>query len=393
MNDDRNRDERYDERELRSMLSEQVQEQMTNEDDMDFPSDPTNNMLGETAASSNRIPKKKKKKHTGLKVLLGIIIILAAAVGILIGTKPGRKAVYSIAADYIFKEVERSDDTIAFMEERENADKEGKYEEGIANYLLFGIEEIGGARNTDSMMIASVDMNKGTIKLTSLMRDSYVEVPGWKSTKLNAAYAKGGVNLLIDTIEKNYKIHIDGYASVNFESFENIVDSLGGVTIELGAKEAKYLNKTNYISNEKYRTVKEGVNELNGNQLLGYCRVRKVETLGGVNNDYGRTLRQRRALSAIFDKLKSKNIFSMMSIANECMGYVTTSLTSDQIKEILEVVVENKVTSIETLRLPVDGMFSDPKKYNGTTYPLVYDWDKNINELYNFIYGTKVEEE
>ena len=90
-----------------------------------------------------------------------------------------------------------------------------------------------------------------TLKLTSLLRDSYVEIPGYKANKLNSAYSKGGVDLLIETIEKNYKIHIDGYASVNFEAFEKLVDMLGGVTIELGKEEAAYLNKTNYISKKK----------------------------------------------------------------------------------------------------------------------------------------------
>jgi LCP family protein required for cell wall assembly len=223
------------------------------------------------------------------------------------------------------------------------------------------------------------------------MRDSYVKVSDWKSTKLNAAYAKGGAKLLIDTIETNYEIHIEGYASVNFDSFEAIVNSIGKVTIELGKKEAKYLNWANYISNPEYRNVKPGINQLNGNQVLGYCRVRKVETLGGVNNDYGRTLRQRRALSAIFDKVKTLNIFDMFTTANDCMGYVNTSLTSTQIRDIIELVAEEDISKIDTLRLPVDGMFNDPKSYEGTTYPLVYDWEDNIDELHKFIYGEIVD--
>lgn len=96
---------------------------------------------------------------------------------------------------------------------------------------------------------------------------------------------------MVDTIEKNYKVQIDGYVSVDFKSFEKIVDLLGGVTIELGKEEAQYLNKTNYISQKKNRNVKKGVNHLNGNQVMGYVRVRKVKTLGGVNNDYGRIVR------------------------------------------------------------------------------------------------------
>lgn len=389
MGEDKNYNRQYDERELRAMLSEQIREM----DDSDleqenYERDARKGVNKEIAATKTR-----KKKHTGLKVLACVIVLLAAVIGFLVGTKPGRKAIYTAASNYIFQEVVRDEEATSFMNEHNKGEIVGKKEEGIKNYLLFGLEEINGGSRSDTMMIASVNMKTGTIKLVSLMRDSYVDVPGWKSTKLNAAYGHGGVKLLIDTIETNYKVHIDGYASVNFESFEKIVDSIGGVTIELGAKEAKYLNKTNYISNPNYRNVVEGKNLMNGNQLLGYCRVRKVATLGGANNDYGRTVRQRRAMSAIFEKTKSLNIFQMFSTANDCMGYVTTSLTSDQIRDIIEVVVENKITAVEEFRLPVDGMFDDPKSYQGTTYPLVYDWDKNIAELYKFIYedGISVE--
>ena len=332
--------------------------------------------------------KKPKKKHKKMKIVLIICLSLLTIMGVMIGTKFGRNIIYTTMGNYVFHVANRDSEAVQVIKEyHETQGIVGKKEDSICNYLLFGIEEIYGAKNTDSMLIVSVNTKDGSLKLTSLMRDSYVAIPGWKSTKLNAAYAKGGASLLIQTIEENYKLHIDGYASVNFDSFEQIVDRIGGVDIELGEKEADYLNKTNYISNPEFRTVTEGMNHLNGNQLLGYCRVRKVATLGGANNDYGRTLRQRRAISALFDQVRSRGIFSAMATAKDCLGLVTTSLTSDQISEIINVVVENKITAFDTLRLPVDGMFEDPKSYHGTTYPLIYDWDKNIEQLYEFIYG------
>ena len=192
--------------------------------------------------------------------------------------------------------------------------------------------------------------------------------------------------MLIDTIEQNYIIHIDGYASINFNSFEKIVDLLGGISIELGEKEAHYLNTTNYISNKAYRNVKPGVNILNGNQALGYCRVRKVETLGGVNYDYGRTLRQRRALQAIFNKYKSTSIFKLLPIMSDCLGYVTTNVTKSQTEKVLQNIVENKIKTMDNLRIPIDGAYDDPRKYNDVIDPLVIDWDVNRKELYKFIF-------
>ena len=207
-------------------------------------------------------------------------------------------------------------------------------------------------------MIGSVNTKDNTVKLTSLLRDSYVEIPGYKPHKLNSAYSKGGINLLIETIEKNYKIHIDGYASVNFEAFEKLVNSLGGVTIELGEEEAAYLNRTNYISDKANRNVQAGINKLNGNQVMGYVRVRKVKTLGGANNDYGRVVRQQRALKAMFDSAKSpKNLVRIVPISKQALSNVTTDLSQKQIEMVMKAFFENNSKDLETLRIPVDGAF------------------------------------
>jgi anionic cell wall polymer biosynthesis LytR-Cps2A-Psr (LCP) family protein len=121
---------------------------------------------------------------------------------------------------------------------------------------------------------------------------------------------------------------------------------------------------------------------------MGYVRVRKVKTLGGVNNDYGRIVRQQRALKAIFDSVKSpKNLINILSITKESLSYVTTNLTQKQIEQAMADVVENRMKSLDTFRVPVDGAFDSPKKYNGVTYPIVLDWNINRIELYKFIYG------
>jgi len=265
-------------------------------------------------------------------------------------------------------------------------------EDYVTNYLIFGIEKIGGANNTDTIMIATINTKNNTLKLTSLLRDSYVDIPGHKANKLNSAYSRGGAKLLIETVQDNYKVKIDGYASVDFESFEKIVDLLGGVTIELGKKEAAYLNKTNYISKKKNRNVKEGINKLNGNQLMGYVRVRKVETLGGANNDYGRVVRQQRALKAMFESYIKSNVFKLPGITKEILGHITTNVSEDQIAKAMANVVENRITTLDTIRIPVDGSFDAPKKYNGVGYPIVLNWDVNRVELYKFIYDDTEEE-
>ena len=338
----------------------------------------------------------KKKKHKSLKaigfVLLSIILLLLFVVG----TKPGRTLIYKVASRFVYSNVQHGssdEEDKEVFSNRKPPSEAVVHEEHVYNYLIFGIEKIGGAKNTDAMLIASINTEDGKIKLTSLLRDSYVDIPGYKANKLNSAYSKGGAELLIETIEKNYKIHIDGYASVDFEAFEKIVDLLGGVNIELGKEEAKYLNKTNYISKKSNRNVVAGMNKLNGNQVMGYVRVRKVKTLGGANYDYGRVVRQQRALNAMLDALmSSRNILKIIPISTQALSYVTTDLSQKQIEKLMEVVIENKITTMETFRIPVDGAFEAPKKYNGIGYPIVLDWETNRLELYKFINGYSDEE-
>lgn len=343
---------------------------------------------------------KKKKKHTGLKIFIGILACIVLFASFLIFTKPGNRLITKLLANYISSSVNKdtTDTPNADVEEEvseydwNTGEIVGRKEDYVTNILLVGIEELFGARNTDTMMIASINTRDNTVQLSSLMRDSYVSVPGWKSTKLNAAYAHGGIELLRNTIEQNYKIHLDGYATVNFESFEKIIDLLGGVEIQLGAKEAQYLNTTNYISNKAYRNVKEGINLLNGNQALGYCRVRKVPTYDGVNNDFGRTLRQRRVLNAIFEKYKNQGILQLINTTNTCLGYVSTNLSTGQIEQLLNAMLEINISTIEMKSIPIDGAYEAPKKYENTTYPILLDWDANIIDLYKSIYGDTDEE-
>lgn len=339
-------------------------------------------------------PRRKKKKKRKLLKFVGILVALLLIIIVLIvGTKGGRGIIYRKASEFIYGNVNQELLDGGDMEEDKKTDTQGvRTEEYVMNYLIFGIEEFGGAKNTDTMMIATINTKDDSIKVTSLLRDSYVDIPGYKANKLNSAYSRGGAKLLIETIEQNYKIKIDGYASVNFESFEKIVDLVGGVTIELGEEEAKYLNKTNYISKKKNRNVKPGVNKLNGNQLMGYVRVRKVKTLGGANNDYGRVVRQQRALTAIFESYIKTNVLKLPGVTKEILGHVNTNVGEKAIAEAMEAVVENRMTSLETIRIPVDGAFDAPKKYNGIGYPIVLNWEVNRVELYKFIFGDTEEE-
>ncbi len=259
-------------------------------------------------------------------------------------------------------------------------------EQQVVNILLIGEEAMSDdVGRSDSMMVATLNTVEKSIKLTSFMRDMYVTIPGYANNKLNAAYHNGGGVLLAETIEQNFGIEIDGYVRVDFNAFEDIVNKLKGVDIELTSDEAHYLNTTNYISNPAYRNVTAGWNTLNGNQALGYCRVRYKSASNGEANDFGRTYRQRTVLKAIFDKYKSQNVVSMISIATDLLSYVTTNLSKADIISYISTFASFGTLELETFRVPLDNTYSG-EKVNGKAV-LVVDFDTNKTALRNFIYA------
>lgn len=264
----------------------------------------------------------------------------------------------------------------------------GRREEGVYNILLLGEEAIdsGTARGrTDLIIIATLNKKSKKIKLTSIMRDTLVQIPGYRENKINSAYEKGDVKLLYETIALNFNIHLDGAILVNFEKFEKIIDYLGGIELTLTKSEAKYLRNTNYISNPAYRTVVEGTQHMNGNQVLGYSRIRKRAAITGNNNDYGRTDRHRIILNAIFEKYKSKNEIELGALMIKMIPMVRTDIDSKTFEKLLNTFIEMGTMEIDQLRLPADGTFTDNVKVREMDV-LIPDLAKNISILHEFVF-------
>jgi len=264
-----------------------------------------------------------------------------------------------------------------------------RQEAGVINVLLLGEEAIdsgGGRGRTDIMIIATMNTKDKKLKLTSLMRDLLVQIPGNKDNKLNAAYEIGGIPLLYETIELNFDIKLDGYARVGFDDFESVIDKLGGVNITLTEGEARYLNTTNYISNPQYRKVVPGLQTLNGNQALGYCRVRYVSTTDHQRDDYGRTSRHRVLLNAIFDKYKSKSLPELSLMLYDILPLISTDITKNEFDTYLKAAVNMGLTEIEDIRIPADNTFEEG--YARKMAVLIPDLDANIKVLHEFIFGS-----
>lgn len=250
--------------------------------------------------------------------------------------------------------------------------------EGVTNILLIGQDtrSEGATGRSDSMMILTIDKTNKKLSVTSLMRDMYVQIPGYSDNRINAAYYFGGYDLLKATIEKNFGITIDKFAEVDFFAFQKVVDILDGIYIDLNAEEAAALKGWGH------RTV-EGRNRLDGAAALSYCTMRYVG-----NSDYERTERQRRALSAIYERLKENiTVPKIMELVDEILPLITTNMTNGEIMSHAMSLYSMDIGAVDQYRIPVDGTYT-PMYIRGMAV-LVPDLEKNREFLWEIIYGVK----
>lgn len=317
---------------------------------------------------------KKKKKSIGFKIFIGFLcVILAFAI---------------VGGSYFIGLLNKMDNI------KLNKDKLGIVEDDLKNYdnakkikniALFGIDAIEGeAGRSDSIMIATADSVHNKLKLTSIMRDSYVYIEGYGDDKINHAYAYGGPELSIRTINENFGLNIEDFVSVNFSSLPKIINTLGGVDIEITEEELQYIN--NYINdiNKKDGTnsphiASAGVQHLDGTQALAYSRIRY--TAGG---DYKRTERQRTVLEALFTKLTSASVSSYNSLLNEILDNVETNLNAGDILS-LGTKVLGIGNNLEQDRFPRDG-YGEGATINGVYY-LTFDRDTAKQQIRDYIFN------
>ncbi|XZH36536.1 LCP family glycopolymer transferase [Clostridium perfringens] len=252
-------------------------------------------------------------------------------------------------------------------------EKKVKEEKHIKNIALFGIDAPKGkAGRSDAIMILTLDEEHKVMKLTSIMRDSYVDIPGHGDDKITHAYAFGGPELAMKTLNENFKVNVEDFMAVNFTSLPEIIDKLGGVKINIIPEEIHHISGI----------TSPGEQVLNGEQALTYSRIRYAT--GG---DYKRTERQRVVLEAVFEKLKATPTKEYPSLIDDFLPYIETNMSSmDMIKlatDAAPLVKEN----LETARFPLDG-YCDGKMINGVWY-LVYDRQATLNQIQEYIYNNK----
>lgn len=267
-----------------------------------------------------------------------------------------------------------------------------KSDKQVVNILLCGEEAIGGGRGrTDSIMIATINSVDNELKLTSIMRDSYVQIPGYTDNKINSAYHNGGMSSLIKTIKTNFGIEVDGYVLVNFDSFEQIVDAVRGIDITLDEKEVKYLNSTNYISDRSNHTLSVGKNHMNGNQALGFARVRYVMR-DGEYGDFARTLRHRTVMQALFKRVQDKSTLELIAMIPKILPMLTTNIEKNDLINYISmgVKVREQNAKIATLNVPVEGAYKITRA-RGMSIILPDPLSKSVDQMQKFIYGSTLD--
>lgn len=227
------------------------------------------------------------------------------------------------------------------------------YGDHLVNIMLVGQDRKPGQgrQRSDSMILVSINKSNNTITLTSFMRDQYVQIPGYKPNKLNAAYAYGGMKLLRKTLELNFGVRVDGMFEVDFGGFEKIITLLGGVDVTLTKAEAKYLNDL-YEANYMDSPAVEGKNHLDAKQALEYARLREIDT------DYNRAGRQRNVIMSLIDTYKDLPLDRMLGMLDEILPLITTDLSNKQILNYaLTCFPMMSTAEVQTMRIPVDGTF------------------------------------
>lgn len=257
----------------------------------------------------------------------------------------------------------------------------------VKNILLLGVDarrdEKSETSRSDTMMLISIDTKHNTIKTVSFLRDTWVYIPCHDGEqRLNAACTYGGYNGVCDTIEYNFGIDIDGYVVVDFGMFQTLVDSLGGVEIEVTEAEANEIN--NHQRRYGNVNIESGKQILTGKQALAYCRIRKIDT------DFKRSKRQRTVMSSIIKGIKSSGPITLLKMANGATPYLETNMSKGQIKRYAMRALFCIANDMVEETVPFDGTW-EYATINGNSV-ISINKEKNQEKLVNFIYDKSSDE-
>lgn len=361
----------------------------------------------EVVDDNSKVETKKKKMPKPLKIFLIIFGALAGIALILYVV-----LYFWIDSRYVhndFSDEERYEEEFEESDPDDEDDESGKvvnagdiswdklkgdtvYDKNVINILLVGCDAVSGSSDrgrTDSIMIATINKNQKTVKLTSICRDTYVPIEGYSDNKINQAYRQGGMSLLKTTVEDVFKIGISYSVRINFDTFQVVIDKLGGIEVTLNEKEAAFINEK--TKNSPDISAGESV-KLNGEQALWFSRIRKITSKVYGHSDLGRTKRQRTVLNYIFQKYKDMSYVELVEMVDTLLPYIETDMSTNEIIGCAWNALSFRSSAIQEYRIPADNCFDIGKvKLNSGLKMdvLLIDnyYKENVDGVHMFIYG------
>ena len=266
--------------------------------------------------------------------------------------------------------------------------KEVEYKTGYLNVALFGVDSreasLGKGTRSDTIMIASLNQETGEVKISSVYRDTILQQSDGTYNKANAAYSFGGVEEAVALLNKNLDLNIEHYVAVNFNAMIDVIDTLGGLDIELTEEEVKYTNmycdETAVVTGRPFEEdlVGAGVHHLDGVQATSFCRIRYTK-----GDDFKRTERQRFVIEKIVEKLQAANLATINKIADDVFAEVGTNFT---LPEILSYAKDfKKYTLGETTGFPFNKSTGTLSGIGSSVLPT--DLAGDVQQLHQFFFG------
>jgi len=260
----------------------------------------------------------------------------------------------------------------------------------IVNIAILGVDETKtDVGRSDALMIATFDPVHKKLKITSIMRDTYADIPDYGKDKINHAHAYGGPQLSIKTLNQNFGLNIEDYVKINFKELKKLVDAIGGIDMELSDEEIvevdKYIVRVSSKSNTPAKALvknESGKVHMDGFQTLGYCRIRST-----ANGDFDRTERHRKIMTEMFNKISKAGTAELASMATKLLPYVETSLSNKEIINLAANVLNLGTKNIEQERFPRDE-YTQNSKIDGVFY-LCYDEDYTEEQIHEYIFNDR----
>ena len=276
-----------------------------------------------------------------------------------------------------------------------STEEQGTMVEGITNILLVGTdgEYIEKGNRSDRMMLVTIDSKNNEIKLSSIARDTYVDIPGYSKEKMTHAYAYEGIDLLKEVFKVNFDLDIDKYIAVNFGSFMEIIDEIGGVVVDVPESGLGSINSMidacyNYYSDkdsvgEKEYLTQAGTQRLNGYQALAFSRIRYTDSA------FHREARHREVAESAYKEFAQKGIETYKKCAEIILNNTKTNISPMEMMNLAYTVLKINDTDIEQFQFPLEEYRNGHIISKQKGWVLEWDKEPNLEAWHKFIFGEK----